>query len=153
MFGDIIKIAILCVLLGGISIPMSFNINSSPWVVWFGNALGSLFSAWVVIYLSNRIVSDRFRVRIKKNPISKRIVIIFEEGKSNKQVAQAHGFIKKRGLKLFALVCPIFPGVLVSTAAVYLLGLDRKTYSRWMLPGVFFVSGLYVFGYWAVFVE
>ena len=37
----IIKIAVLCILIGAASIPVSFTVNSSPVIVWLGNALGS----------------------------------------------------------------------------------------------------------------
>jgi hypothetical protein len=50
-------------------------------------------------------------------------------------------------------LCPIFPGVLLSTVTVYLLDLDKTTYKRWMFSGVIFVSGAYVMGYWWIFVR
>jgi predicted Na+-dependent transporter len=72
MLSDLIKIALLCVVIGGASIPASFTINDSPTVVWIGNALGSLFSAIVVICISNRITNQRF-----KNKASRwRVVLI-----------------------------------------------------------------------------
>ncbi len=153
MLVDIIRIAIICVIAGSISIPVSFGINPSPWVVWVGNALGSLLSAFVVIYIGDRIMSNKFRIRISRSRIGKKIVIAFDEGSENKNVIKAQGFINQHGLKLFALFCPIFPGVLLSTVSVYLLGLDKQTYKRWMFAGVVFVSGGYVFSYWLFFVK
>lgn len=153
MFGQILQIALLCVAIGSASIPISFTINSNPFVVWFGNALGSLFSAAVVIYIGNRMTSDHFRNRAKKHRATRKVVTVYEEGGDNKKVMKARVLIDKHGLKIFSLLCPIFPGVLVSTVAVYALNLDRHTYIRWMLVGVFFVSGAYVMSYWWVFVR
>ncbi|HEX5394813.1 MAG TPA: hypothetical protein VFW52_00425 [Candidatus Saccharimonadales bacterium] len=153
MLGQIIKIALLCIVIGSASIPVSFTINSSPWVVWLGNALGSFLSALVVIYIGDRITDEKFKKRISKRRIGKKIVKIFDEGSSNKHIAKATKSINKHGLKLFALICPIFPGVTVSTAAVYILNLDRQVFKRWMLTGVVLVSGAYVFGYWWLFVK
>lgn len=149
----ILRIAILCVLIGGASIPVSFGINSSPSVVWIGNALGSLFSAVVVVYIGEHITNEAYKKRISKRRIGKKVVKTFDEGQTNRGVIKARKIINKRGLKIFSLVCPIFPGVLVSTAAVYLLDLDKRTYKRWMFCGVVFVSGIYVFGYWWLFVK
>lgn len=153
MLGQIIKIAILCVVIGSASIPISFTINNSPWVVWFGNALGSLFSAAVVIYISERITSDKFKNRISKTRIGRKVVKVFDQDNDTKSVDKARGFINKHGLRIFGLLCPIFPGVLISTATVYLLQLNKRIYIKWMLTGVFFVSGAYVFGYWFAFVD
>jgi hypothetical protein len=153
MLFDLIKIAALCILIGTVSIPVSFTINTSPVVVWLGNALGSVFSAAVVIYIGERISSKRFRAKISKWRIGKKVSDVFEEGEKNKKVQKASTFINTHGLKIFSLLCPIFPGVLISTAAVYLLHLDKQTYKRWMLAGIFFVSGIYVFGYWWIFVK
>jgi hypothetical protein len=153
MFESIIRIALLCIVIGGASIPISFTINSSPWVVWFGNALGSLISALVVIYIGDRITNQRFRDKMSKHRVSKKVVTVFEEGDDNKKVVKARVLIDKHGLRLFGLLCPIFPGVLFSTVAVYILDLDKKIYKRWMLTGVFFVSGAYVWGYWFTFVR
>ena len=153
MFGQIIKIAILCILIGTASIPVSFTINSSPWVVWLGNALGSFLSAVFVIYIGDRITDERFKKRMSKRRLGKKIVKVFDEGSRSKRIAKARTSINKHGLKLFALVCPIFPGVTVSTAAVYILDLDKRTYKRWMLAGVVLVSGIYIFGYWWLFVK
>jgi formate/nitrite transporter FocA (FNT family) len=151
MFGNIIKIAILCIVMGGASIPVAFTIDSNPFVVWFGNALGSLISAFVVIYVSNRITDDKFKKKVSKWRIGKKIVITYEDSSENKHVDKARIFVNKHGLRLFSLLCPIFPGVLVSTIAVYALDLNKKLYVRWMLVGVFFVSGAYVFAYWFAF--
>lgn len=153
MLADILKIAILCILIGGASIPVSFGINSSPLVVWLGNATGSLFSAVAVIYILNRLVSDKFKARISRSRVGKKIIITVEEGGSNTHVQKAQGFINRHGLRLFSLVCPIFPGVLISSVAVYVLGLDKKLYRKWMFAGVVFVSGAYVLGYWWAFVK
>jgi hypothetical protein len=71
----------------------------------------------------------------------------------NKKVLKVRVLIDKHGLRVFSFICPIFPGVLISTAAVYLFDLDRKIYKRWMIAGIFFASGAYVFGYWFTFVK
>ncbi|HSW84993.1 MAG TPA: hypothetical protein VLF79_00050 [Candidatus Saccharimonadales bacterium] len=153
MFADIIKIAVLCVFIGGASIPVSFVINTSPWVVWFGNALGSLFSAVVVIYICERITSKKFRNKAVKRRLGKKVVEVYEEGDDNKKVLKARVLIDKHGLRVFSFLCPIFPGVLVSTIAVYVLNLDKHIYKKWMYTGVFIASGFYVFSYWLVFVR
>ena len=153
MFANIIQIAFLCIVIGGASIPVSFTINSSPWVVWIGNALGSFLSALVVIYIGNRITSVKSREKFEKHRLSKKVVKTFDEGANNKKVAKARILIDKRGLRVFSLLCPIFPGVLLSTVAVYALNLDKVIYKRWMLAGVVFVSWAYVFGYWWIFVK
>ncbi len=153
MVRDILKIALLSVVIGGVSIPPSFGINNSPVVVWLGNAIGSLFSAAIVIYIGNRITDEKFKKRVSKRRLGKKVVDVFDEGRSNEAVVKAGKAISKHGLVVFSLLCPIFPGVLISTAAVYLLDLDRKIYRRWMFTGVVFVSGIYVFGYWWLFVK
>jgi membrane protein DedA with SNARE-associated domain len=153
MILDILIIAGLCVVIGGASIPLSFSVNSSPTVVWIGNALGSLLSAVLVIYIGNKITNKKFEKKLSKKYVGRKVVTIFEEGEDNKKVKKASLMINKHGLKLFAFICPIFPGVLVSTAAVYILDLDLPTFKRWVYTGIFFASGLYVFGYWWVFVR
>jgi hypothetical protein len=153
MIIEIVKIALLCIFIGSASIPISFTINASPWIVWIGNAAGSLLSALVVIFIGDRILSDKFRLRISKSRFGKKIVLSFDEGNDNKNVIKARGFINKHGLRIFSLLCPIFPGVLLSTVTVYLLDLDKTTYKRWMFSGVIFVSGAYVMGYWWIFVR
>ena len=60
MVVDILKIAVLCIVAGAASIPVSFGVNSSPVIVWLGNALGSLASAIVVIYIGDRLTSRSF---------------------------------------------------------------------------------------------
>lgn len=150
MFAQIIQIALLCIVIGGASIPIAFTISDNPWVVWVGNALGSLISARVVIYIGNRIESKKFRKKASKFRIGKKVVEVFDQGDDNTKVIKAQSLINKHGLKLFGLICPIFPGVLISTAAVYILDLDKKTFKRWMFAGVVFVSWGYVFAYyWA----
>ena len=149
----IIKIALLCVLIGASSIPISFKINSSPAVVWLGNALGSAFSALVVIYIGDRLTSEKFKARASKRRIGKKVVTAFDQGEDNQKVQKARDFINKHGLRVFAFFCPIFPGVLISTTTVYLLDLDKQKYKRWMLAGVIFASGTYVLGYWWIFVK
>lgn len=148
MNGSIIKIAILCIIVGGASIPFAFGISNSPTVVWLGNALGSLISAFVVIYVAERISDTKFRKRVQRYHIGNKVITVMDSGDKNKKVVKARSFINKHGLKFFALVCPIFPGALVSTITVYTLGLDKRTYKLWLIPGIFLVSGLYVFGYW-----
>jgi hypothetical protein len=153
MLFNIIKIAVLCIVIGAASIPVSFTIDTSPWIVWVGNALGSLVSAAFVIFVGNRITDTRFKKKLSKRRIGKKVVYTFDEGQGNKHVVKAGGLIDKHGLKLFSLLCPIFPGVLISTVAVYVLNLDREVYKRWMFAGVIFVSWGYVFGYWYLFVK
>lgn len=153
MFLNIIAIALLCIAIGGASIPISFTINSNPLVVWLGNALGSIISAIVVIYIANRITNDKFKKKVSKHHVGKKVVEAFDESEDSKKVKKTRGFINRHGLKVFSLLCPIFPGVLVSTAIVYGLNLDKTTYKRWLMAGVFFVSGGYVLSYWWVFVR
>lgn len=153
MIIDILIIAGYCIVLGGASIPICFEINSSPVVVWLGNALGSLISAAVVIYIGNRITNKKFEKKISKHYMGKKVVTVFEEGDDNQKVKKATIFINKHGLRAFSFITPIFPGVLISTVAVFMLDLDLRTYKRWMFSGVFFASGLYVFGYWLAFVN
>lgn len=148
MLGQIIKIGLLCIAIGGASIPIAFTINSNPWVVWVGNALGSLVSAVVVIKIGDRITDDKFKNKASKFRIGKKVVEVFDQGDNNHKVREAQSLINKHGLKLFSLICPLFPGVLLSTTAVYILDLDKRTYKRWMFTGVVFVSGGYVFAYW-----
>lgn len=149
----IIRIALLCILIGASSIPLSFKVNSSPIIVWLGNALGSAASALVVIYIGERITSEKFRQRVNKRKIGRKVVNTFDKGDDNKEVQRATSFIDKHGLRAFSFLCPIFPGVTISTVAVYLLKLDKKVYKNWMICGVVFASGAYVFGYWWIFVK
>lgn len=153
MLFNIIKIAVLCIVIGAASIPVSFTIDTSPWVVWVGNAIGSLVSAAFVIFVGNRVTDTRFKKKLSQRRIGKKVVYTFDEGQDNKHVKQAGGFINRYGLRLFSLFCPIFPGVLLSTVAVYVLDLDKKIYKRWMFAGVIFVSWGYVFAYWHLFVK
>ncbi len=143
----------LCIVLGGASIPISFQVDSSPIIVWLGNALGSLISAFVVIYIGNRVTDERFKDKISKREVGKKVVGVFEEGDDNKKVAKARIIIDRHGLRIFSFLCPIFPGVLIATVAVYILDLDKAIYKKWMFTGIFFASGIYVFGYWAAFVR
>lgn len=153
IFANIIVIAILCIFIGGASIPVAFTINSDPVVVWVGNALGSLISALVVIKIANKLSNKENDSKLKKRRYTRKIVTVFEEGDDSKQVKKASILINKHGLRVFSLVCPIFPGVLISTAAVYVLNLDKKLYLKWMSAGVVLVSGFYVFSYWMAFVK
>ena len=153
MLGNIVKIAFLCIVVGSASIPISFTINSSPMVVWVGNALGSLLSAFVVIYIGDRLTDKRFMERMSKHRATRKIEKVSDQKEESKKTQKAQSFINKHGLRIFSLLCPIFPGVLLSTSVVYILGLDRKTYKRWMLTGVVFISGAYVYAYWWMFVR
>ncbi len=153
MFAQIIHIAVLCIIFGGASIPISFTVSTNPAIVWVGNALGSLISALVVFYVGNKMTNKKEEKKLGKKRFTKKIVTVFEEGDDNKKVQKARVIIDKHGLRLFSLVCPIFPGVLISTVAVFALDLDRKTYRRWMSAGVVLVSGFYVFSYWLAFVK
>jgi len=148
MLLGILEIAVLCIVLGGASIPISFHVNSNPWIVWLGNGLGSLLSAVVVIYIAGKIKNKKFEEKVSKRRMGKKIVTVFEQGEDNKSVKKATLIINKHGLRVFSFFCPIFPGVLVSTAAVFILDLDKSLYKKWMFAGVFAASGFYVFGYW-----
>lgn len=148
MIDSIVKIAVMCIVLGGASIPLAFGVSSSPWVVWIGNSLGSLISAFVVILIAERLANEAFKQKVRRYRVGNKVVTIMDEGDNNKKVAKARGFINRHGLKIFALLCPIFPGALISTTTVYALNLDKRTYKIWLVPGIFLVSGIYVFGYW-----
>lgn len=149
----IIKIAILCIVAGAASIPISFNVNSNPIIVWVGNALGSLISALVVIFIANRITDRKFKKKANKHHFTNKVVTVFEEGEDNKKVLKVRIFVNKHGLRVFSFICPVFPGVLISTVAVYLFDLDKRIYKKWMITGVIFASGAYVFIYWWTFVK
>lgn len=153
MLTDIIKIAGLCIVAGAVSIPVSFGINGNPIVVWLGNALGSVLSALVVIYIGNRLTDKKFTKGVSKRRFGKKIITVFEEGDDNKKVLKVRIFVNKHGLRVFSFLCPIFPGVLISTAAIYVFDLDKKIYKHWLIAGIFFASGAYVFGYWWAFVR
>jgi hypothetical protein len=153
MSAGILRIAVLCILFGAASIPISFGVNNNPIIVWLGNALGSLASALVVFYIGDRLTSDRFKNKVGKRRFGKKIITVFEEGDDNKKVLKVRIMINKHGLRVFSFFCPIFPGVLISTSAIYLFDLDRKIYKRWMIAGIFFASGAYVFAYWWTFVK
>jgi hypothetical protein len=152
MYG-IIRIAFLCIVIGSASIPMSFGINSNPFIVWLGNSLGSLLSALFVIYIGEHLTSKKFEERAKKRRIGNKVITVFEEGSDNKKVLKVKFFVNRHGLRIFSFLCPIFPGVLIATSAVYIFDLDKKLYKKWMIAGVIFASGAYVFGYWWVFVK
>lgn len=153
MFNGIFKIAFLCVTIGAASIPISFSINANPVVVWLGNSLGSLFSAWVVIYIADHLTNKHTEEKLSRRRIGKKVITVFEEGSDNKKVLKVRLFINNHGLRIFSFLCPLFPGVLISTAAVYIFDLDRHLFKRWMVAGVVFASGAYVLGYWWVFVR
>jgi len=153
VIANIFYIAFLCIVFGGASIPISFAVNSNPFVVWIGNALGSLISALAVIYIGNKLAKGKNGEKYKKKRFTRKIVTVFEEGDDNKKVRKVRVIINKHGLRIFSLLCPIFPGVLISTVAVYILDLDIKIYRFWMSLGVVFVSGFYVFSYWLVFLR
>lgn len=149
----ILQIAFLCITLGVASIPVSFAVNSSPFVVWLGNALGSLLSALVVIFIANRISDTKFKQKVSKRFIGRKVITVFEEGNDNKKVLKARIFVDNHGLRIFSFIAPIFPGVLIATVAVYIFDLNRDIYKKWVIAGIFFASGAYVFGYWWVFVR
>lgn len=153
VIGEIIVIALLCIFIGGASIPIAFTLTDNPVIVWTGNALGSALSALVVVIVANKITDRREEKKLEKKPFTKKIVTVFEEGDVNKKVKKARILINKHGLRLFSLICPIFPGVLISTVAVYALNLERRMYFKWMMAGVVLVSGFYVFSYWFAFVK
>jgi hypothetical protein len=153
MMLEIIKIAGLCIVAGAASIPISFGVSTNPIIVWLGNALGSLLSAMFVIFVAGRITDKKFEKKITKRRAGRKIVTVFSEGEGNKKVQKASLLINKHGLRLFSFFCPIFPGALISTAAVYILDLDKQIYKFWLALGIFFASGIYVFGYWLTFVR
>jgi hypothetical protein len=152
MLLDITKIAGLCIVAGAASIPISFGISTNPVIVWLGNALGSLMSALFVFYVAGRITDKKFEKKISKRRAGRKIVTVFTEGDDNKKVQKASLLINKHGLRIFSFFCPIFPGALIGTTAVYILGLDKQIYKFWLTLGIFFASGFYVFGYWLTFV-
>ena len=153
MNAGILRIALLCIVFGSVSIPVSFTVNPNPIVVWWGNALGSAISALVVIFIANRITSRRFKAKVSRWRVGRKVVTLYDEGQNNTKVNKAGNFIERHGLRIFSLFCPIFPGVTISTIAVYVLDLDKKIYKKWMLAGVVFVSGAYCFGYWFIFLH
>ena len=153
VFLDILAIAFLCIVLGGASIPIAFTITDDPVTVWAGNALGSVISAVAVIIIMNKLTNKDNEEKLKKKKFTRKIVTVFEEGDDNKKVKKATIMINKHGLRVFSLFCPVFPGVLLSTVAVYVLELDKRLYLRWMPVGVVLVSGFYVFSYWLAFVR
>lgn len=153
MYTGLLRIAFLCIVIGSASIPIAFTINSNPFIVWFGNALGSVLSALVVIFIANRITDSRFKKKVSRWRVGNKVVTLYDESQKNKKVDKAGIFIDKHGLRIFSLLCPIFPGVTISTIVVYVLDLDKHIYKKWMLSGVFFVSGAYCFGYWFIFLH
>ena len=153
MIRNILAIAFLCITIGAASIPVSFTVNPNPVIVWLGNALGSLLSAIFVIYIGTRITDQQFKDKISKHRAGRKVVKTFDEGQDNKGVIKARDTINKRGLKLFSIITPVFPGVLISTVTVFVLGLDLEVYKKWMYVGIFLVSGAYVFGFWLIFIR
>ncbi len=145
---DVIIIAFLCIALGGASIPLDFVINSNPVVVWLGNALGSVLSAIFVIYIANKLTSKKKPTKNNRRSLTNKIANLIEQGQNNKKLIKTRDMINKYGMRIFSLICPIFPGVLFATVAVYAFGLDKKQYLYWMPIGVVLVSGFYVFGFW-----
>jgi hypothetical protein len=145
---QIVTIAVLCIVIGGASIPVSFTVSPNPVIVWIGNSLGSLLSAFVVIFIAERITDEKFKKRVTKWRIGNKVITVMDEGDKNKKIVKARTFINKHGIKIFALFCPIFPGAFIATITVYALNLDKRSYKIWLMPGIFLVSGFYVFGYW-----
>ena len=131
MIVNIFLIAVVGFVAGLISIPFGFTLTSSPIVVYVGNALGSLTGAIVFLYFSDRIIS-RF---IKPKP-------------NAKKTAQVSKFINKHGVRLFGLICPLFPGVTFGVPAAIALDLNMRVFKRWLFAGIFLVSAGYVFAYW-----
>lgn len=137
MILDIFLIAVASLTLGLASIPFGFTLTNDPFVVYFGNALGSLVAAIVFLYFSSKIIS-RFMKRRKKT-------------NDAKKTAQVGSFIDKHGVRLFGLVCPLFPGVTFGVPAAIALELDMKKFKRWLFVGIFVVSAGYVFlYYWTI---
>src|SRR3954463_5435026 len=98
MLGQILKIAGLCIVIGSASIPVSFTINSSPIIVWLGNALGSALSAIFVIYVGNRLTDKKFMKKISRWRLGRKVSNTFTEGQTNKKVAKVRRSINKHGL-------------------------------------------------------
>jgi hypothetical protein len=133
---DIILIAIVGAIAGLASIPFGFTLTSSVYVVFIGNAFGSLVAALALLYFSDKLIA-RF----------------FKKGVSDKSINRITKLLNKYGLRIFGLVSPLFPGVTVSVPSAILLKVDMKTYKRWMYVGIFLISGAYVVAYWAAFVR
>ena len=122
VFLDILAIALLCIVLGGASIPIAFTITDDPVTVWAGNALGSVISAVAVIIIMNKLTNKDNEEKLKKKKFTRKIVTVFEEGDDNKKVKKATIMINKHGLRVFSLVSsqlfsssprrrPIKPGI------------------------------------------
>jgi|GEM_PF-4260943 len=153
MLKDIIKIAFLCIVIGSASIPVGFTITKLPEIVYIGNVLGSVISALFVVIIGDKIKDKEFRKKMNRHRPGKKIVTVFEQGENNKKVMKARVSIDKHGLRFFSFFCPIFPGVLIASIAVYVLDLDRTIYKKWMFSGILFACGMYVYGYWWIFIR
>lgn len=153
MLKNILIVAILSVIIGGAAIPIGFMMTDKISVVYIGNVLGSIFSALIIIFIGDRIKDREFRNKINKNRAGQKIIYIFEQGESNRKVLKVKLRVDKHGLRFFSFLCPIFPGVFISSLAVYILDLDRTIYKKWMFSGILLSSGLYVLGYWFVFIS
>ena len=90
---NILLIAAVGAVLGLVSIPFGFHLTSSALVVYLGNALGSLFAALVLLYLSDKFIARYFQKKIKQEKIERASV-----------------FINKYGVHAYGLLCPLFPG-------------------------------------------
>lgn len=128
---DILLIALVGMIAGLVSIPFGFGINDNPFVVYLGNALGSLFALICLLYLSNKIINKYIAKKVSK-----------------KDVDKVGGFINKHGVRAFGLVAPLFPGVTIAVPSALILKLDMKFFKFWLYIGIFLVSAVYVFGYW-----
>lgn len=133
---DILLIALVGMIAGLVSIPFGFGINSNPFVVYFGNALGSLFALICLLYLSGKIIDKYLAKKVDK-----------------KDVEKVGTFINKHGVRAFGLFAPLFPGVTIAVPSALVLKLDMKFFKRWLYVGIFLVSAFYVFGYWFTIVK
>lgn len=135
-FLDIFLIALVGMIAGLFSIPFGFGLNSNPFVVYFGNALGSLFALICLLYLSSKFIDRFLKKKIDKD-----------------QIKKVGDFINKHGVRAFGLIAPLFPGVTIAVPSALVLKLDMKYFKRWLYVGIFLVSAVYVFGYWFTVVK
>lgn len=133
---DILLIALVGMIAGLVSIPFGFGINSNPFVVYIGNALGSLFALFCLLFLSGKFIDRYLKKKVDK-----------------KEVEKVGSFINKHGVRVFGLVSPLFPGVTIAVPSALILKLDMRSYKRWLYVGIFLVSAGYVFVYWHTVVK
>lgn len=135
-FVDIFLIAVVGMIAGLVSIPFGFTLNNNPFIVYLGNALGSLFALLFLLYFSSKFI-DRF--------LKKKV--------DKKDVEKVGNFINKHGVRVFGLFAPLFPGVTIAVPSALILKLEMKSFKRWLFVGIFLISAVYVFGYWITVVK